>query len=358
MPDPHQPPSASPESGSTLPRARKNFPGDSSQLLAAGTILLTGAYLLYHISQFDHQAGMLVEDVLRSSRSSDIPAVGPILYGVGSLVAFLSLVCLVRSCHHLLRRLRDTSSLKSRPPKSVECFIEEAAAACISLHVARESYDLLKPHYPNQMCIDLSDDLRSDLRLSVEAIGALNGLLRTRCGRRQEKSAGNQDSPSGLPVPDFVTVFDLLQATEASPPCGEDLSLSRDPRGEGISGTPSRQRRLSDSSQRSALYASTVSAMDDGSLCVPDPSGLNRRYSDYVGPRRRATDNRSDAEYKGPYQRATDRASGRTASRTSERPPPSSPVRKTQPAASFTELDLPDSVLVSRPSKQSSEPIR
>ena len=288
------------------------------------------------------------------ARAAIFPRWARCFYGIAGLAAFLILLGLLRSFDLLLRQFRDNSPLKSRAAKPVEQFIEEAAARDISLRVAREGYQLLEPQYPYRMCIDLGDDLSGDLRLPDEAIRALDALLRTRCDRRQTPVSPAAKSAIGSPVQAIVTVFDLLHAAETAPPSREDRSGSRERSADGTISTPSRERRLSDSAQRKALHAATLSAIEAGSLHTPDSSGLHRRFSDYSGPRRRATDDRDDTEYNGPHQRATDRLADRVA----DRPPASSPERKAQSAAVPEEHNLGDPVLASRRAKRTPEATR
>ena len=350
MPDSHQPQSASIESGSKSSAARKGLFGHPGALVIAGIVVLLGANALGYLPHL----GSLLKDSIRFSRSSDLTALGTAFYGIAGLAAFFILLGLLRSFDLLLRHFRATSPLKSRSVKPLEQFIEEAAAANISLRVARESYYLLEPQYPYRMCIDLSDDLRSDLLLPDEAIRALDALLRARCDRRQDSISATQNSPLDSRVRTLVSVFDLLQTAESAPPSREDRSGSRDRAGDGTGANPSRQRHLSDSAQRKALHAATLSAIEAGSLHTPDSSGPHRRFSDCGGPRRRATDHRSDAEYTGPYHRATDRARDSPQGR----PSTSSPERMAQPAALSAELRPVDSVFALQQATRTPEQIR
>ena len=353
MLDPHHPQSATSEPASKSPVARKGPLGHPGVLLLAGAVVLLGAYALGYLPQF----GSLLEDAIRSSYSRDLPDFSPAIYGIAGLAAFFILLGLLRCFDLLIRQFRNSSPLKSRPAKPIEQFIEEASTADIGLRVAREGYNLLKPQYPYKMCIDLNDNLRTDLRLPDEAIRALDTLLRTRCDRRQERVSPASDCPAPA-VQSIVNVRDLLHVVETAPPLREDRSGSRDRAGEGAPSTPSRQRRLSDSAQRKALHAATLSAIETGSLHTSNASGLHRRLSDYSGPRRRSTDSRSDADYKGPFQRATDRAPDPTPDWKSDRPPASSPERKAQPSADLSQLEPPDPVFAASRSKRTPEPTR
>lgn len=310
-------------------------------LVLLGVAVLLGAYALGYLPQF----GSLLEDAVRSSRSTDLPALNPAVYGIAGLAAFFILLGVLRSIDILFRKLSNTNPLKVRPLKSVEQFIEEAAAARISLRVARESYYLLEPHYPHKMCIDLQDSLRGDLLLADEAIRTLDALLLTRCDRRP----ASIHSPAP-PTSNFVTVFDLLHRAEIALPLRADRSGSRERAVDSATAAPMPERRQSDSAERKALHAATLLAIESGSLHSEGASGLHRRSSDYNGPRRRATDNRADSEYKGPFQRSTDR------------PRISSPERHAQPAPGSdldpAELNRRDPLFIPPHNKRVPEPTR
>ncbi len=327
--------------------ASKPRKGPSSHLailLSAGLVVLLGAYALGYLPQF----GSLVEDAVHSSRSYDVPALNPAFYGLAGLAAFLLLLGLMRLMDTLLGSLRNTTPHSIRPFKPVEQFIEEAAAAKISPRVARESYRLLEPYCRQRMCIDLNDDLRAHLQLDEDAIRAVDAQLFTRCDRFQTATGSNRPDSIVYAPPSVITVLDLLQRVEAAPPTRADRSASRERSSDLLPPGATHVKRKSDSAQRMALHAATLHALESSSLHLDGASGVHRRSSDYNGPRRRATDKRDNPEYKGPYQRATDskasRAPERMSGNRSNRPPASSPERKSALPIESTEPNRSDSV--------------
>lgn len=324
-----------PQASPTPPAAPKGPLGHPAVLVLAGVTVLLAAYALGYLPEF----GSLLQDAMRSSRSSDILVFNPAFYGIAGLAAFLILLGFLRGFDMLLRKLRGTSPLKSRPAKPVEQFIVEAMAAKISLRVAREGYYLLEPHYPYKMCIDLNDDLRADLLLADESLRALEAMLLTRCDRRQAPV-----NATTAPALNFVTVQDFLLRAENAPPLRADRSGSRERSTDSGSRAGLGGKRQSDSAERKALHAATLQAIESGSLHDMGSSGLHRRSSDYTGPRRRATDKRDDSNYTGPFQRSTDR------------PAASSPLRSAQPNQYPGELHRSDPLFLPPRSKRIPEP--
>lgn len=317
--------SRSTQTDARSPVARKAPLVHPGVLVLAGCVILFGAYALGYLPQF----GSLLEDAIRSNRSSDTPVLTPAYYGIAGLAAFLILLGLLRSFDLVLRKLRNGTPLKTRPAKGIEAFIEEATSAEISRRVAREGYYLLEAHYPYRMCIDLNDGLRSELRLDDEAIEVLAATLLTRCDRRKSSAARTKQAG-----PSANTVFDLLHLAETAPELRADRSGSRERTSDLTVPDGPSEKRNSDSAQRKALHAATLIAIESGSLRAHGDSGDHRRSTDYKGLRRRATDIRVDPEFKGPFRRATDR------------PAPPASERKAQPVPDPAELNRRDPLFV------------
>ena len=313
--------------------------GHPAVLLIIAASILFVAYALGYIPQF----GSLLEAAVRSTQNAGSPALDPALYGVAGLAAFFVLFALLRSVDLLLNRFRKRSPLELRPVKPINAFLQEAAAGGIGVRVARESYHLLKPHYPNVMSVDLNDDLRSDLGLSDEEIRLLDTHLLARCDRRE--------APATPDSRNVTTVFDLLLKAETSTVLSGGRSSGSRERStdapaevpkvvaDGIPGiVPTFHSRNPTSAERKAIHAEALRAIESRSLRTSDPSMLHRRSSDYEGPRRRATDvDAAPAVFKGPYRRATDRVATRVGA-----PPSAERKAETKPEG----LMRPDPLLV------------
>jgi hypothetical protein len=200
---------------SELEPGRKGLLSSPVILLLGLAVLLT-AYALRFVPHLTTAFEHLFNEAVSSPRMGGTELT-PFVYGIASLVAFFVLLALLRTIGILLRKFSGRETFATRRPKSIEQFVEEAAAANISQRVARESYHLLFHQYPHHMSVALGDSLRLDLNLTGEDILVLRSTLLDRSSRRHAAIA---DANA------IITVRDLLAHAEAIPEQRKDRSGS------------------------------------------------------------------------------------------------------------------------------------
>lgn len=256
-------------------------------VLGVLTVAVT-IYLLASLSPVQD----FVETTMHSTQNNGMTALDPVFYGVAGLAAFVLLLAIFRLVNSIIRKFNKPDPLGESPEKSFEEFAREAGQQKISVRVARESYELLSHSYPSRMCIDLDHDLRNDLKLNDDDIVQLYAGLLSRTERREMRS---------LIAENIGTVHDLLDYVEKAP-------------AQHLDGVAIRVRATDLPS------AERGRAVGPGIFLRDQASEGNRRASDYLGPRRRASDNKVKRAYSGPHRRATDRPQIPPAGAANERP--------------------------------------
>jgi hypothetical protein len=274
---------ASNSRSSELEPVRRGSLSNPVILLLLALAVLLAAYALRYLPQLATLFGHFFNEAFLSSQHAGATELTPAVYGIASLVAFFVLLALLRTIGILLRKVSGRETFAPRTPKSIEQFVEEAAAAKIGQRVARESYHLLLHHYPHHMSISLEDSLRLDLNLTSEDILTLRSTLLARSSRRHIAIADS----AGI-----ITVRDLLAHAEATPEQRKDRSGSHN--------------RASDPPTEEEGFVASDSLIGSHIRTREHIANLQRRAADYTGPRRRATDNRVNPEYVGPRRRSTD----------------------------------------------------
>jgi hypothetical protein len=268
----------------TLKRKRSTDPTltRKGSLAHPGTLLLGilaivfTAYVLGYLPQLDG----VFDRVVRLTRSNGLPIAAPIVLAIVGLIVLFVLLLILRSIVHSIQSAFKSRSFAGRSPVSVQTFILSADTHRISSQVASETYNLLKPHYPKNMCIAVEDSLRRKLRLNDDNILFLQSRLLNRCDRHEVRS---------FDVRQIATVLDLLRHAEQAPPKHiAEPSLRRQ---SGVfSSAPAKTHAVSGSSGITSPKNVTVQPTQQASGTIPVPDFIPpRRFSD-TGERRRATD--------------------------------------------------------------------
>ena len=250
-------------------------------LVGSVTVLAAGFSLGYLL-----RPGGALEQSIHSFQVSGTIGEGSLIYFIAAGLALLLLVTLLKSSNIMLWR---RNPFAGRAEKPIGQFVQEAKGQRISLRVAREGYHLLQHHYPKPMCIDFSDDLRRDLRMTPGNIVSLrSGLL----GRTDRSEQGGYDYPK------VTTVRDLLEQVEAAPKNGVDRAKMK----QRVSDLPFSPRPVVENIE----FTEASSLTDPDFLRRAHFKWLRRRTADYKGFRSRASDDGPGGAHVGPFRRATE----------------------------------------------------
>jgi hypothetical protein len=255
---------------------RKGALAHPGTLLLGALALVFTAYVLGYLPQLD----VFSDHAVRVTRDQGLPIAAPILLGIVGLIVLFVLLLILRSLFDAIRSARKSVSFLGRETISIPSFVLSAAENRIGSRVAIETYNLLKPHYPKTMCIEVEDDLRRELRLSDENILFLQSQLLNRCDRRELLS---------FSVGQITTILDLMRHAEHAPPQHlSEPSLRRQ------AGFPSSSHATPASasvfSKTSSAHPNQIYPVQKTTQVLPPPDFIPpRRFSD-TGERRRATD--------------------------------------------------------------------
>ncbi len=260
---------------------RKGLLGHPRTLLLAVVAIVFTAYVLGYLPQLDSLFGSAVEN----SRNHGLLIVGPIVLLIVGLFVLFILLLILGFLGNLLTSFSRTVTFFGRKHTTLQQFTTLAQMQGLSSRVAKETYELLKPHYPRKMCIAVEDELRKHLILKDENIRYLQSKLLNRCDRREVLS---------FSVETLQTVFDLMQHAEGAPP-------------QHVSGTVLRRRNIDlnpgvlanrRAGQRREVDEAGPPADADHRLNSSDRRDAARRESDRV--QQSAQQKQSAASYDSP----------------------------------------------------------
>lgn len=242
---------------------RKGPLGHPRTILLAIVAVIFTAYVLGYLPQLDSLFGSAVEN----SRNHGLLIVGPIVLLIVGLFVLFILLLIFGFLGNLLTSFSRTVTFFGRSHTTLDEFTKLAQAQGIPARVAKETYELLRPHYPRKMCIALEDELRKHLILKDESIRYLQSKLLNRCDRREVLS---------FSVASLQTVFDLMQHVEGAPPQHVSGTLLRR-RNIDLNPEAIGQRRVE---QRRGTYRDVAVAGTDKRLNPSDRRSIARRDGD------------------------------------------------------------------------------
>lgn len=246
---------------------RRGLLGHPRTLLLALLAIVFTAYVLGYLPQLDVLFGSAIDD----SRSHGLLIVGPVILLIVGLFVVFVLLLILGFLGNLLTSIARSFTFVGRKHTTVQQFTTLAQMEGLSARVAKETYELLKPHYPAKMCIGLEDQLRQHLGLNDEGILFLQSRLLHRCDRREVLS---------FSVESIQTVFDLMQHVEGAPSQHVSGAVLRR-RSVDLNPAALADRRAA--SGRRAVETSAGAAGPPNARTNPDRRSTSRRIDDRSG---------------------------------------------------------------------------